>query len=255
MGISSNLMIELQEQRYLEEKTEWIQAQLENPDADEFTDGWDELSDEYDKYYATDDEQSFSDFENWTVKGKSKVEIFDETIKASKEVLNSKFSKITSKNILVMLQGHIVASVEAYLSSMFIEITLSSDCFLRKLVESDPELAKAKFSLKDIFTKQDNLRNDLGKYLQDLIFHKIDKVNLLYSSVLDINLGNVKWLYKAVELRHHCVHRAGYDKDGNEVDITINDIELLIEECCTLVHQIDSKILDLPEESDFFGKP
>lgn len=114
MGIGSNLMIELQEQRYLEEKTEWIQAQLDNPDADEFTDGWDALSDEYDKYYATDDEQDFSNFENWTVKGKTKIEIFDETIKASQEVLNSKFSKITSKNILVMLQGHVVASVESY---------------------------------------------------------------------------------------------------------------------------------------------
>ncbi len=44
-----------------------------------------------------------------------------------------------------MLQGHIIASVEAYLSSTFIETTLSSDRFLRKLVKSDPELAKAKF--------------------------------------------------------------------------------------------------------------
>lgn len=252
MGIGSNLMIELQEQRYLEERTEWIQAQLDNPEADEFSEGWDELSDEYDKYYATDDEQDFSDFENWTVKGKAKIEIFDETIKASKEVLNSKFSSITSKNILVMLQGHIVASVEAYLSSTFIEAALSSDRFLRKLVESDPELAKAKFSLKDIFTKQDNLRNDLGKYLQDLIFHKIDKVNLLYSSVLDIDLGDVKWLYKAVELRHHCVHRAGYDKDGNEVDITVSDIEALITLCNKLVHFIESEILKAPEEDDFF---
>lgn len=62
----------------------------------------------------------------------------------------------------------------------------------------------------------------------------------------------MKWLYKAVELRHHCVHRAGYDKDGNEVDITTKDIELLIRKCSALIHQIDSKILALPEEHDFF---
>ncbi len=73
MGIGSNLMVELQEQRYLEEKTVWIQAQLDNSEADEFSEGWDELSDEYDKSYATDDEQDFYGFENWTVKGKTKI--------------------------------------------------------------------------------------------------------------------------------------------------------------------------------------
>ncbi len=87
-----------------------------------------------------------------------------------------------------------------------------------------------------------------------MIFHKIDKVNLLYSSVLDIDLGDVKWLYKAVELRHHCVHRAGYDKDGNEVDINVSDIEALIALCNKLVHYIESEIVKIPEEDDFFSK-
>jgi hypothetical protein len=252
MGIGSNLMVELAEERDKKEKSEWIQAQLDDLDADEFTDGWNELSEQYDTYNVSDDEQDFFDFEIWKVKGKTKVELFNEQIKASKEVLNSKFSSITSKNILVMLQGHVVASVEAYLSSTFIDVTLSSDFFLRKLVENDPELAKSKFSLKDIFTKQYTLRNDIGKYLQSLIFHKIDKVNLLYDSVLDINFGNVKWLYEAVELRHHCVHRAGYDKDGYEVSITGNDIEQLILKCCKLVHTIESQIIKLPDSTDSF---
>jgi hypothetical protein len=239
MGIGSNLMVELAEERDKKEKSEWIQAQLDDLDADEFTDGWNELSEQYDTYNVSDDEQDFFDFEIWKVKGKTKVELFNEQIKASKEVLNSKFSSITSKNILVMLQGHVVASVEAYLSSTFIDLTLSSDYFLRKLVENDPELAKSKFSL-------------IGKYLQSLIFHKIDKVNLLYDSVLDINFGNVKWLYEAVELRHHCVHRAGYDRDGYEVTITGNDIEQLILKCCKLVHTIESQIIKLPDSTDSF---
>lgn len=251
MGIGSNLMVELAEERYQEEKSEWIKAQLDDIDADEFTEGWDDLSEQYDTFSATDDDYDFLGFENWSVKGKTKIEIFDGTIKASTEILNSKFSSITSKNILVMLQGHVVASVEAYLSSTFIDVTLSSDHYLRELVENDPELAKAKFSLKDIFTKQEDLRNDIGKYLQKLIFHKIDKVNLLYKSVLKISFGDVKWLYEAVELRHHCVHRAGYDQDGNEVSITANDISQLISKCCKLVHAIESQVIDLPDDYSF----
>lgn len=252
MGIGSNLMIELQEERYREERAKWIQEQLGDPEADEFSDGWDELSEEYDDLSITNDEQAFFEFENWEVEGKTKIEIFDENIKASLEVLHTRFTSITAKNILVMLHGHVVASVEAFLSSTFISVALSSDQYLRKLVENDPELAKAKFSLKDIFTKQDNLKNDLSKYLQDLIFHKIDKVNLLYSSVLGIGFGDVKWLYKAVELRHHCVHRAGYDKDGNEVDITVLDIETLIAQSNDLVHFIEEEVVKLPDEDNFF---
>ena len=252
MGIGSNLMVELAEEQYREEKAKWIQEQLDDDTADEFTDGWDDLSEEYDNFSAADDGEDFYEFENWEVEGKTKIEIFDETIKASQEVLNSKFTSITTKNILVMLHGHVVAAVEAYLSSTFISITLSSDHYIRKLVENDPELAKAKFSLKDIFTKQDNLHNDLGKYLQDLIFHKIDRVNLLYSSVLEIKFGNVKWLYKAIELRHHCVHRAGYDKDGNEVDIDKSDIETLINQCSKLVHFIETEIQKEPKDDWFF---
>jgi len=44
------------------------------------------------------------------------------------------------------------------------------------------------------------------------------------------------YINEAVELRHHCVHRASYDKDGNEVTITAIDIEKLIGKCSSLVH-------------------
>jgi len=153
-----------------------------------------------------------------------------------------------------MIHGHIVAAVEAYLSSTFIDTTLSSENHIRRLVESDPEFAKRKFTVKEIFTKKESLRDDVGKYLQDLIFHKIAKTKEMYLSVLDIDFGEVKWLFDAVELRHHCVHRAGYDKDGNKVDINKKNIESLIENCTVLVQEIESTIMSLPEDGNLFWK-
>lgn len=60
------------------------------------------------------------------------------------------------------------------------------------------------------------------------------------------------YINEAVELRHHCVHRASYDKDGNEVTITAIDIEKLIGKCSLLVHTCESEIIKLPDDEDFF---
>ena len=49
MGIGSNWAVEIAEEEYNEAKSEWIQKELNDPDADEYTDGWFELSERYDE--------------------------------------------------------------------------------------------------------------------------------------------------------------------------------------------------------------
>ncbi len=235
MGIGSNWAIELEEERYREAKEEWIQERL-GEDANEYSIGWDELSDAYDELSSGD---PYYD-DDWYVKGKTRLEIFDETVQIVREVLSTKFSQRTSKGVLVMLHGHIVAAIEAYLSSTFIDITLSSEEYIRTLVENDPEFAKRKFTLTEIYTKKEALYDDVRKYLRDLIFHKIEKVGPMYKSVLSVDFGDVKWLFEAVSLRHHCVHRAGYDKDGNEVQLSIPKIDSMLKQSIQLVTSIES---------------
>lgn len=251
MGLAKRFWMEQQEQDYLDIKTEWIQERLGNPDADESTDGWDELDEEYNALHSSQE----NDYEDdWSVLGKSRIEIFDENIQASSEIISVPLSGSSYKNLLVMLHAHVVTSVEAYLSSTFIEKALSAEPFMRRLVESDPEFAKRKFTITEIFTKRENLKSDLSKYLKDLIFHDIAKVKPMYHSVLDIDFGEIDWLFEAVALRHHCVHRAGYDKDGNEVHLNKASIKALIQQCATLVHETESMVMSLPEDGDFFWK-
>lgn len=252
MGLAKRLWIEQQEQDYLDEKAEWIRDQLGDPDADEFSDDWDRLSEEYDLFHSGSSRDAYED--DWLVIGKSRIEIFDENIEASSEVLNLSATISSAKNLLVMLQAHVVTAVEAYLSSTFIEKALSAELFMQKLVETDPEFAKRKFTIQEIFTKRESLKDDLRQYLKDLIFHDIAKVKEMYKSVLDIDFGEVGWLFKAVTLRHDCVHRAGYDKDGNQVPLTVASITELIDQCATLVHEIESSIESLPADGDFFWK-
>ena len=250
MGLAKRMWMEQEEQEYMDAKSKWIQEKLNDPDADEYTEGWDLHSDDYDLIQSGQGRYFYED--DWSVHGKSRIEIFDENLEASEEILSLAFGISSTKNLLVMLHAHVVTSVEGYLSSTFIEKALSADPFMRRLVESDPEFAKRKFTIQEIFTKRDSLKDDLSQYLKDIIFHDIARVKEMYFSVLDIDFGEIGWLFKAVQLRHHCVHRAGYDKEGNEVHLTHVSITELIERCSTLVHEVESKVMNLPEDGNIF---
>ena len=65
----------------------------------------------------------------------------------------------------------------------------------------------------------------------------------MYKDVLDIDFGDdIRWLFDAVILRHDCVHRAGYDKDGNEVELDKEKVALLINKCKQLVENIEAEL-------------
>lgn len=250
MGRAKDALIERQEEKSWEEKCQWIREQLEDDEADECTAGWDELSEEFSLINSYGD--SFEDWheDEWSVVGKTRFEIFDETIKASKSILDVTLPQSSYKNLWVMLYGHIVAAIESYLSSTFIEITLSTDNYMRRLVESDPEFASRKFTIKEIFVKHEDLKDDLRMYLKELIFHDIAKVRRMYLAVLDISFGNVDWLFRAVVLRHDCVHRAGYDKEGAEVSITKETVAELMDRAVIMVDKVESVIANMQSYSE-----
>jgi hypothetical protein len=61
------------------------------------------------------------------------------------------------------------------------------------------------------------------EYLRSILYHNLQKVDFLYKTALQTPILNLAQdraeLLKAVILRHDCVHRNGFDKDGNELTI------------------------------------
>ncbi len=43
MGVLKEMAMDIAQQNYIDEKTEWIRGQLNDEDADELTTGWDEI--------------------------------------------------------------------------------------------------------------------------------------------------------------------------------------------------------------------
>ncbi len=189
----------------------------------------------WDDYYEEDIE--------WDIVSSEQLSALQNHLKSSLNLLNlAVVDTQTEFDLYVMLHTHIVASIEAFLASSFIHEVTNSDELTRKLIETDPEIGKKELTLKEIYKEHENIKTIVAKYLKDLIFHRLKKIKPMYMSVLDVDFGNISWLFKAVELRHHCVHRAGYDKNGNKIQISKNDIETLVKHCDTLSKEISTQI-------------
>lgn len=150
----------------------------------------------------------------------------------------------------VMIYGHVVAAIEGFLSSVFIKTTVDNDRLIRRLIETDPKFSEMKLTMSQIFREQEQIKETVSKYLKDVIFHDLKKIKPMYMSVLSHDFGDIAWLFKAVSKRHDCVHRAGYDKDGNPVSFEENEIENLIRNIRTLSERVIATTDQLAKDLD-----
>jgi len=251
MGRMSDLMIELQEEQAYEEMREWI---LDNyGEIDEGTIEWYEAEESYYdhqvmehvKYIAEKEDRRYQreTEDNYFVESKTRFDVFSESLNSAEELIKLEIeNEAVERNLLVMTYGHVVAATEGYLFFTFTDNVLSSEELMKKLVETDPEMSGRKFLLSEIFERRDNLKQELKSYLEGLIFHKLAKVKIMYNKVLDIDFGDITFLHKAIAIRHDCVHRAGFKKDGSVLNLTSLDISDLLIESRKLVELIEGEI-------------
>jgi len=242
---------EMMRQQELEPMYEWIEENYGYDSDEEGSDEWDEAVEAFEKY-CDDSERQEEEWRQqeeleWYLYTQSQIGIFDSQIQSVIELLNVKASDRAQYSLMVMLHGHVVAAVESYLASTFIHKVTNSDDLIRKLVESDPKFSKMKFTLKEIFEKRESLQLTVVRYLKDLIFHDLKKVKPMFKGVLDCDFGDISWLFEAVNTRHHCVHRAGLDKDGNRINISIRSIRELVERSAGLCRKIENKVNQSPD--------
>lgn len=246
---------EMMRQEELQPMYDWIEENYGDDAGEEGSETWEEAVQAFEDYCENqqrqEDEWHRQEELEWYIYSQSQIGIFDTQIQSISELLNVQVFNETQFSLLVMLHGHAVASIESYLASTFIHKVTNSEDLIRKLVETDPSFSTIKFTLKDIFEKQENLKLTVATYLKDLIFHDLKKVKPMFKEVLDCDFGDISWLFDAVKTRHHCVHRAGLDKDGNRVDISIESIKKLIEMSNLLVHEVENKVSQSPDTDDF----
>lgn len=226
---------------------DWIEDNYGDEAGEEGSPEWDEAVEAYHEYCLNQSEVDCRDWEDreeleWYISISPKdtlIGIFNTQLKSISELLDVDVSEDARFSLLVMLHAHTVAALEAYLESNFIKKVTNSERLIRKLVETDPGFSTMSFTLKEIFEKQERLKLTVAEHLRKLIFHDLKKVKPMYRSVLACDFGDIGWLFKAVQVRHHCAHRAGYDKEGAKVEITLESIAELVKQSRALAHKIE----------------
>lgn len=178
----------------------------------------------------------------WAVQYSDQLNTFNKHLSNVLEILDLKINNEIQFSLLVMLHAHIVSALEGFLSSTFIYNVTNSEFLMRKLIETDPEFANRKFSISEIYAQQKNIKSTVAEYLNGVIFHDMKKIKPMYAKVLSYDFGDIPWLFKAIITRHDCAHRAGYDKDGNLVLVSVESINVLLAQCRKLAEDVDDHV-------------
>ncbi|KQX34101.1 hypothetical protein ASD04_17830 [Devosia sp. Root436] len=110
--------------------------------------------------------------------------------------------------------------IEAFLADALIGLCQREGEVLDRMVSRVDELRTAKVGLQDILKDGDIVRNRVTSYLRGLQFHNFPKADALYNIAIGTGImpkseEDRGWLGIITGLRHDCVHRNGFDKDGD----------------------------------------
>lgn len=142
-----------------------------------------------------------------------------------------------------MLYAHTITIMETYLSDTLIQKILSSEEIKRKFIEKYKDYNTKKICFKDILSELEKLEKTIKTDLQELIYHNLEKIKPIYKAILDIEFGDdTSKIMQCVNKRHHIVHRNGKDKDNNQIQINIQDVEDVLEKVYNFISNIEKQI-------------
>lgn len=169
----------------------------------------------------------FSDFLVGALKnGSLHYSIFRDGIKYVQKLINLKMeARDLKRQQLKMLFSYTITLMEAYLSDTFIDALDTRPYLKRTLVVEDPYFKKQKFDLSELYLRLESIDSVISEYLQELMWHNVFKVKLLYKQVLDVDFpDNLAAIARLVDTRHDLVHRNGKTKEGQSIPIRERDV-------------------------------
>jgi hypothetical protein len=122
-----------------------------------------------------------------------------------------------------MIFSQQITALEAYLGDTLLNEVMGDKAAMQRLIDKDADLAKEKFTLSEVSKDPGLVERKVRKHLREVMYHNLKKVDVLYNIAIGVRILDLATdkasLFKAVLLRHDCVHRNGFDKEGNEIDV------------------------------------
>ena len=153
-------------------------------------------------------------------------------------------AKIDDSSLLEIFHRQIYVSVISYFETFLwltvVNLTKANPLFLGKIVDNHPL-----FQQKEYLKKSKQQKVEIVKTLINSITYSDleNKVRKLYKSAFDVEIPKDDKLTKHFkDTRNHVIHRSGYNKQGDKIEIDTMIIKDLMECCDTFVDNIAKKL-------------
>lgn len=150
-----------------------------------------------------------------------------------------------------MIFAQCFSMYEAYLCDTFLNLVFSNETNQNIILNQHNELKKISVPIAELINHRELtvdkiIRAKINSIIRETLFHNLAKVIQLYGMFKigifdDDKIKNA--LFEAVVLRHHCVHRNGYDKEGERLEVyTKSYIKEIADAMLSSVNCIESNI-------------
>jgi len=167
---------------------------------------------------------------------------FADSINNIRALLNQNLGVRLDQILYRLLFVNVISTLEAYLSDAFMNTILPNPQILRKFVETNRDFSRRKLTLTEIFSRADQLTDEVKEYLIGLHYHNLAKIKEMYKATLDVEFLDDGDLFKAIVVRHDLVHRNGKTKDGSEIALTKDEVLKLVGRVETFVKHINEQL-------------
>ncbi|MGE8501263.1 MAG: hypothetical protein ACN6P1_03380 [Pseudomonas sp.] len=141
-----------------------------------------------------------------------------------------------------LAHGAAITALESYLWDTTSFWTSEDPEVFKQFIATNTEFGKEKIPLARIFDELDGLAERFKRYLQDLVWHRLDKIKPMLEAGFGITVPDVASLMEQVVVRHHIIHRGGRDKDGNLVLVTVDKVRGVIAQINQFVDGMEVEI-------------
>lgn len=134
--------------------------------------------------------------------------------------------------------SHIFTLMEQYLNEVFIhEISTERNRLIK--LSHHPKFQSE--TLKIPFLMHNSVESYLIFTMQNMVWHRLNEVDVLYRQVLGISLNTNNQIYSYLKIRHDIVHRNGFDILGNYKKISDEILVNCIIEMLKFITDIDKQ--------------
>jgi HAMP domain-containing protein len=140
------------------------------------------------------------------------------------------------------LYAAVISCMEAYLSATLMNQISKSKKYKIAFVQTFEPFKNTKFCLSEIYDKYSNIDKLIKDELSQLIYHRLPQIKPIYQKTLNVNLGDISRLMKAVVIRHDIVHRNGQNKDKVAISISKQEVIDLAAEVSALIQSVERQL-------------